>query len=87
VTGEIVVLSDWETEAGGGYLLEIADDGMYDVVDKSTEVVNNGLWRPRGFRLGLFCRTSRLNAKREISRPWRLRYIKDQTAPLRGTVG
>jgi hypothetical protein len=57
VADEKVILGDWMAESGGGYLLEISEDGTYYVADDSADVVDNGLWRLRESRLELFSRT------------------------------
>ncbi len=43
VTNKSVLYGDWTAE-GGGYLLEIAEDGSYYVADESTETVDQGAW-------------------------------------------
>jgi hypothetical protein len=50
------LFGDWMAE-GGGYLLELTQDGYYYVVDDSAEVVDNGRWRFRDSALELFSRT------------------------------
>lgn len=55
VTETKVLYGDWMAE-GGGYLLELTEDGSYYVVDDSTEVVDSGLWRFRGSKLELASR-------------------------------
>ena len=50
------LFGDWMAE-GGGYLLELTQDGSYYVVDQSADVVDNGRWRFRDSALELFSRT------------------------------
>jgi hypothetical protein len=87
VTDENVILGDWVAEAGGGYLLEIAKDGTYYVADKSTELVDNGLWRLRGSRLELFSRTESPQCEEgDFLVFGDFEYINAETTLLRGTV-
>jgi hypothetical protein len=87
VADQDVILGDWVAEAGGGYLLEIADDGTYYVADKSTEVVDNGRWRLRGSRLELFSRTESPQCEEgDFLVLGDIEYTNAETTLLRGTV-
>jgi hypothetical protein len=86
VTDEKVVLGDWMAEAGGGYLLEIADDETYYVADDSGDVVDNGAWRIRRSALELFSRTESPRCEEgNMLILGNLEYSNSETA-LRGTV-
>ena len=87
VTDEKVVLGDWMAEAGGGYLLEIAEDGTYYVADDSGDVVDNGRWRLRESRLELFSRTESPQCEEgDFLVLGNLEYTNAETTLLRGTV-
>jgi hypothetical protein len=74
-------------EAGGGYLLEIAEDGTYYVADDSADVVDNGLWRLRGSRLEFFSRTESPQCEEgDFLVLGNLEGSKPGTSLLRGTV-
>ena len=86
VQREQVLLGDWMAE-GGGYLLEIAEDGTYYVVDGSAEVVDTGRWRLRSSMLELFSRTeSPQCAEGDWLRLGNLQQASVGTTVIRGTV-
>jgi hypothetical protein len=86
VTDEAALLGDWMAE-GGGYLLEIAEDGTYYVAGGSAEVVDNGYWRFRRSALELF---SRVESPRCDEGDWLIlggvQAIFPGTTVIRGTV-
>jgi hypothetical protein len=87
VTDEKVVLGDWMAEAGGGYLLEIAEDGTYYVADDSGDVIDNGRWRLRESRLELFSRTESPQCEEgDFLVLGNLEFTNAEATLLRGTV-
>lgn len=86
VTGEKWLHGDWMAE-GGGYLLEIAKDETYYVVDASADVVDNGHWRFRGSALELFSRVESPQCKEgDWLKLVNLEQATPGTTMIRGTV-
>jgi hypothetical protein len=80
------LLGDWMAE-GGGYLLELTQDGSYYIVDDSADVVDNGRWRFRDSALELFSRTeSPLCDEGDFLVLGNLEQVNPGTTMIRGTV-
>jgi hypothetical protein len=86
VTDEKWLRGDWVAE-GGGYLLEIAKDGSYYIVDDSADAVDNGRWRYRGSALELFSRDESPQCKEgDWLRLVNLEQANPGTTMIRGNV-